>query len=138
MTPPFVVHRSGSLHAELDRVALARAFASEPVPAEPRDRIVGPHDVHVIDRIRERDGVRAPHGVPADWFVWGTGEGPYRAVTKLGGVPYLPTAMPWPERDGTVGDFYAQLVFADSRDLVPELPGDVLLVFRFHDLAHRS
>lgn len=59
-------------------------------------------------------------------------------MTKLGDVPYLPAAMPWPERDGTVGDCYGQLCFLDSKDLLPPLPGDVLLVFRFHDLEHTS
>ncbi len=135
---PFVVMPAGSFHAMVDLGALARTLAPPELPTEPRSLIVGPHDLHVLHRLRARHRVTAADEIRADYFVWDSGEAPHRAMTKLGGVPYLPAAMAWPERDGTVGDFYAQLNFVDSKDLLPPLPGDVLLVFRFHDLAHTS
>jgi hypothetical protein len=134
--PPFVRQRPGHIHPEIDLDELAKVLALKPLPAEPRRRLVGPHDLHVLEQLRRRRISRSPNALTADYFVWATGEGPHRAMTKIGGTPCLPASMPWPRRSGTIGDFYAQLSFVDSKDLVPSLPGDVLLVFRFHDLAH--
>lgn len=133
----FVTAPTGSFHRCIDLAALANTIRG-PLPAQPRSRIVGPHDLHVLHELRRRHSLTGPNPIQADYFVWATGEPPHRATTKLGGVPYLPATMPWPEREGTTADFCAQLNFADSLDLVPELPGDVLLVFRFHDLDHSS
>ena len=135
--PPFVNSPAGSFHPCIDLRLLADTLKG-PLPADPRRRIVGPHDLHVLHSLRRLHRVAGAGEVPADFFIWATGEPPHRAMTKLGGVPYLPAAMAWPERDGTFGDFYGQLCFLDSKDLVPPLPGDVLLVFRFHDLEHNS
>jgi Domain of unknown function (DUF1963) len=68
--------------------------------------------------------------VPIDIFVMAEGEPKDRHVTKIGGLPYRPAATPWPT--APTGDplvFLAQFNFADSKDLIPEVPGDVLLVF---------
>jgi len=68
--------------------------------------------------------------VPVDVFVMAEGEPRDRHVTKLGGLPYRPANAPWPvARDGKPMLFLGQFNFGDSRDLVGELPGDVLLVF---------
>lgn len=131
--PPFVTAPADSFHRCVDFGALARTLRG-PLPADPRSRIVGPHDLHVLHELRRRHRIAGPDQIPADFFVWATGEPPHPAMTKLGGAPFLPRSRPWPERDGTVGDFAAQLCFVDSRHLVPPLPGDVLLVFCFHDL----
>lgn len=132
--PPFVRRTDGRLHGEIDLDELARTLRDAPTRAEVRTRIVGPHDLHVFEQRRRQRIVRSAAAIPADYFVFASGEAPHRAMTKLGGVPFLPASMPWPRRRGTVGDFYAQLSFVDSKDLLPSLPGDVLLVFRFHDL----
>lgn len=135
--PPFVTAPAGSFHRCIDLGALAHALPG-PLPAEPRRRIVGPHDLHVLHTLRQHHQVTGPGDVPADFFVWATGEPRHPAMTKLGGVPYLPAATPWPVRHGTFADFEAQLCFLDSKHLVPPLPGDVLLVFRYHDLDATS
>lgn len=132
--PPFVRHRDGRLHGEIDLDELARVLCDAPKSSRDRTRIVGPHDLHVFEQRRRQRIVRSAAAIPADYFVFASGEAPHRAMTKLGGVPFLPASMPWPRRGGTVGDFYAQLSFVDSKDLLPSLPGDVLLAFRFHDL----
>ncbi|HEY7152968.1 MAG TPA: DUF1963 domain-containing protein [Gemmataceae bacterium] len=62
------------------------------------------------------------------WFV--DGEPIDRCVTKIGGLPYRPARLAWPTAvDGTPLSFLAQICFAASRDLIGDLPGDVLLVF---------
>lgn len=132
--PPFVRRTDGRLHGEIDLDGLARTLRDAPIRGKVRTRIVGPHDLHVFEQRRRQRIVRSAAAIPADYFVFASGEAPHRAMTKLGGVPFLPASMPWPQRGGTIGDFYAQLSFVDSKDLLPSLPGDVLLVFRFHDL----
>ena len=137
-TPSFVIKRPGSFHLEIDTSELGRVLAAAPVPETARSLVVGPHDLHVLNRHRLRHGVTRDRSIPSDYFVMASGDAPHRAMTKLGGVPYLPASVPWPERSGTVGDFYAQINFLDSKDIVPAVPGDVLLVFRFHDLDRTS
>jgi hypothetical protein len=68
--------------------------------------------------------------VPVDVFVYGRGHGQRREVTKIGGLPYWPARRPWPHTgDGRPMTFVFQVCFADSRDIVTDLPGDVLLCF---------
>jgi hypothetical protein len=68
--------------------------------------------------------------VPVDVFVMAEGEPLDRHVTKIGGLPYRPATIPWPRAEnGVPMSFLAQVNFADSRDLVGKLAGDVLLAF---------
>ncbi len=54
---------------------------------------------------------------------------------KVGGLPYRDSASPWPtDNAGIPLTFQAQIVFADSRDIIPEVPGDILLVFSDDDI----
>jgi len=79
----------------------------------------------------------APHRTNAvDAFVLKPGESPALNATKMGGVPYRPRDLPWPSsaRKERPMEFVAQFNFTGSRDLVPTLPGDILLVF-FSDWA---
>jgi hypothetical protein len=67
---------------------------------------------------------------PVDIFVMAEGEPSERHVTKIGGVPYRPAGLAWPTGlDGKNAVFLAQFCFADSHDIVGDLPGKVLLVF---------
>jgi hypothetical protein len=68
--------------------------------------------------------------VPADRFVFGWGESSARYLTKVNGLPYRPAGLPWPyDRNGNAMVFLAQFCFADSHDIVGNLPGDVMVVF---------
>jgi hypothetical protein len=67
--------------------------------------------------------------VPCDVFVWGRGKAPDPRMTRVGGVPFLPRHVTWPTIQGCVSTFLCQFDFTDSHDLVPKLPGDLLLVF---------
>jgi uncharacterized protein DUF1963 len=94
--------------------------------------ISGPYDIAVLEQLREASYAHLPgiERVPTDIFVWSRGESDQRAVTKIGGLPYRVTERPWPVApSGAAMTFAAQICFADSRDIVPVLPGDVLLIF---------
>jgi len=96
------------------------------------EQVTGPRDMVVIEQLRAEtlpslEGARA---VRTDVFVFARGEPENRAVTKIGGIPYWPTARPWPcTGSGQPRTFIGQFCFADSRDLVGHIPGDVLLLF---------
>ncbi len=54
-----------------------------------------------------------------------------------GDLPYMPRAAVWPAPFGLPANFVGQLSFVDSRGLVPDLPGDVLVLFdtRWYEAA---
>jgi hypothetical protein len=83
---------------------------------------------HVLGDDWERDSTTT------DVFVFSTGEPPRRDITKIGGLPYRERGLPWPTTpQGDRLTFIGQLSFTDSRDVVGNLPGDVLLVFAPND-----
>jgi hypothetical protein len=91
--------------------------------------ITSPYDLYSVETLRDVHGLRQGRGVPADVFVFGKGESPDRSCTKVGGLPYWPSSLPWPRTpNGMPYHFLAQFNFADSRDLYSDLPGDVLLL----------
>lgn len=129
-------HTTGSFHTTLDEEALSACF-EEATAASLRSVVASPYDVWSLERARRDFEARRMHRdhaqrLEADAFVWASGAPPHPAVTRLGGVPYMPKTTVWPARDGVVAQFYAQLNFLDSKDLVPDLPGEVLLVFRYN------
>lgn len=94
--------------------------------------VASPYHLAVVEQIREETGAlqRVLGSVAADVFVFGRGEPARRDVTKIGGLPYWPRSRPWPrDAAGEPLTFVAQFCFADSRDIVGRLPGDVLLLF---------
>src|SRR5258706_10769357 len=94
--------------------------------------ISGPLDVAVLEQLRDASYANSPgiERVPTDIFVWSRGEPDQRFVTKIGGLPYWGADTPWPlGPSGTPLTFVAQICFADSQDLTPHLPGDLLLMF---------
>src|SRR5262245_4812542 len=95
--------------------------------------VVGPPTVAVNEQLRTEAVAGRSHlgkRLPTDVAVWARGEPRNRAITKVGGLPYRPSDAPWPsDGRGEPMRFIVQICFADSRDLVPPLPGDILLVF---------
>ncbi len=94
--------------------------------------ITGPADIALLEQAREEAFAHLPNieRVPTDIFVWNRGEPERREVTKISGLPYREAGKPWPTaKSGTPMNFVAQFCFADSRDITPALPGDVLLFF---------
>lgn len=95
--------------------------------------VVGPAAVAVNEQLRAEAlaaDARPAARFPVDVAVWAKGEPADRSVTKIGGLPYRPSHAAWPEGDsGQPMRFIGQLCFADSLDIVPALPGKMLLVF---------
>jgi hypothetical protein len=101
--------------------------------------IASPIDIVAIERIRGRAFPESLAKAPADAFVFSLGEPRRRAVTKVGGLPYRPRAKPWPRGPGNDPmTFLAQFRFLESRDILPELPDDVLVVFVRDDNMYDS
>jgi uncharacterized protein DUF1963 len=130
------------IHERLDIAHWSSYFSLERLREEARGQpahmqpnaciISGPYDIAVLEQLRAEAYVNEPGitRIPTDVFVWSRGEPENRAVTKIGGLPYWPAGKPWPVApSGRPMAFVAQFCFADSRDIVPPLPGDLLLVF---------
>jgi hypothetical protein len=91
-----------------------------------------PEDIALLERLRTSAYASLPNltRVPTDVFVWRAGEPARREATKIAGLPYRRAGLPWPlAPSGEPLTFVARFCFADSPDLVPPLPGDVLLIF---------
>ncbi|HLG61136.1 MAG TPA: DUF1963 domain-containing protein [Ktedonosporobacter sp.] len=94
--------------------------------------MTGPCDIAALEQLRDLTYAHLPaiKRVPTDIFLWSLGETDQRMVTRIGGLPYRAAHAPWPvSPSGVPLTFVAQICFADSRDLVPKLPGDILLIF---------
>ncbi|HEU5379017.1 MAG TPA: DUF1963 domain-containing protein [Ktedonobacteraceae bacterium] len=94
--------------------------------------ITGPCDMAALEQLRELSYAHVPgvERVPTDVFIWSRGEPDQRTVTKIGGLPYWEADKPWPVApSGVLLTFAAQICFADSHDIIPAPPGDILLIF---------
>jgi len=94
--------------------------------------ITGPCDIAALEQLRDLSYAHLPDlkRVPTDIFIWSFGETDQRMVTNIGGLPYRAASSPWPRSpSGVPLTFVAQICFADSHDLIPERPGDILLIF---------
>jgi hypothetical protein len=119
-----------------DLEAAKRVF--DPIAAAGKElageRITSPFHAYSVETLRDRHSLRKGLVVPADVFVFGKGEPPHPASTKVGGRPFWPQDRPWPRRaDGAPFKFLAQFNFSDSLDLVGELPGRLLLLLVSED-----
>ncbi len=130
MQATFIRREPGEAHATIDIDALRREVDAG---TDDRHLISGPYDLAVYLNFVELFAASAS-AVEADLFVWARGPGSDLATTRLGGIPYLPADAPWPTHMDCAGSFIGQLDFRDSRDLVGDTPGDVLMVFQFLDL----
>jgi hypothetical protein len=136
-----LVSPSRKLHPEIDYEALARGYIASGLEQQleggqrhPGEFVHSPYDLFAVETARDRYGIRTGRVVPTDVFVLGKGEAPRRDGTKFGGLPYWPADRPWPSDDtGKPYRFLAQFNFADSHDLFPSLPGEVLVIFACRD-----
>jgi hypothetical protein len=114
--------------------------------------IVSAYHLSMVEQTRAERQIsdHSLNSLPVDAFVWALGEPEHRHATKIGGVPYRPTGALWPtiarddepnekcrKRIGEPMTFLAQFCFAGSRDIFPDLPGDVLLIFAEDDQFSR-
>lgn len=92
--------------------------------------VVGPSRLAIIEQLRRQLNLEPDAAsLSCDLFVLSLGSAPKQFITKFGGVPYRPKDKPWPTSQGSPLQFIAQFCFLDSKDLVPVVPGDVLLIF---------
>lgn len=92
--------------------------------------ITSPFDLYSVERLRDLHNLRKGTRSPTDIFVFGQGTPKNRGVTKISGLPYWPKARAWPnDQDGNFMQFLAQVSFVDSKDIVGDLPGDILVIF---------
>jgi hypothetical protein len=127
--------KAGGVHMRLDELAVERAYSALGVLPNYRDLVVGPYDYWSLAKIRKQIGHETGTSCPTDVFIWAVGadQDMHPAMTKLGGRPFLPQNVPWPTRAGVAGTFYAQINFEDSKDIIGDVPGDLLLVFKFYN-----
>ncbi|HHK41181.1 MAG TPA: hypothetical protein ENJ50_02080, partial [Planctomycetaceae bacterium] len=95
---PFVRTGTG-VHPTLDFDALLQFYSGFPLDVW---NITSPSELIGWEVMRDRYGIRDPHAVPCDLFVWGFREPPDRRLTRVGGVPWLSKDTPWPVIDGVV------------------------------------
>lgn len=68
--------------------------------------------------------------VPAHYLLYAQGEPETREQSRIGGLPYRPRGLPWPtDTNGRPTEFVCQVDFSDSRSLLPDLPGEIMLLF---------
>lgn len=111
-------------HACQDQAADINWFIPAPI-SSPVD--VVKREIWVLSHPTAFDGYERR---PVCYHVHGFGEPPLPFQSKMGGIPYRPRLAPWPTNaDGVPMQFFGQINVSDSRDLVPEARGDVLVIF---------
>ncbi|GJM27166.1 MAG: hypothetical protein DHS20C16_35810 [Phycisphaerae bacterium] len=127
--PELDLHRLRTLHESLRnsspdyRATLSAQIRAE-IDATLNDNLAA------IDYVIARDHDAPENSVPCDIFNFSHGETTDRTMSKLGGLPYWPAARPWPKNwRGKPLPFLGQINFRDSKDIVGELPGEILAMF---------
>jgi hypothetical protein len=93
--------------------------------------ISNPLDAAISVQLHESILKKVPlsHTATCDIIVWSWGEGSDLRRSRVGGRPVWPKGVAWPKgRKGKPMKFLCQICFADSLDILPELPGDLLVV----------
>ena len=126
-----LVPQSAKHHPEFDLAAARRVYASSGHDKNiDGELITSPHHLFSVETLRDRLDLRVGRAVAADVFVFGKGEPPCKDCTQVGGNPYWPSTRAWPsDAQGKPYRFLAQINFADSKDLFPDLPGELLMLF---------
>lgn len=97
-----------------------------------QNRVTSPMDLVQKQRFLQEAKAEFSLGKPTscDALIFGFDEPDHRYVTKVGGLPYWKIGKEWPKAaDGSPLEFLVQFNFAGSRDILPDLPGDLLSVF---------
>jgi hypothetical protein len=73
-------------------------------------------------------------GIPAHYLLYAPGDPETREQSRIGGLPYRPRDLEWPKDcNGRPKEFVCQIDFSDSWALLPELPGQIMLLFVSED-----
>ena len=137
------------MSTEFDLTLFETAFPPEEFEATLEEAydivtIASPFSIIAVETLRARLGMNALEGkVAADVFLFARGEADVRHATKIGGLPYRPAKSLWPtyrsqkSMQAEPYTFLAQFDFSGSKDIVGDLPGDVLALFA-RDETYRS
>jgi hypothetical protein len=124
------------LHKEFDFAAARHAY--NPLNAALcGEQITSPFDLYSVERLRDEWKLRREPNFGTDVFVMGKGPPKDLRLTHISGIPYWSKTRPWPvSSEGTPLQFLAQFCFADSKDLVWKLPGEILQLFVPQDTSN--
>lgn len=106
-----------------------------PLKGDPIYWFLHPLDFIAYSKWREKVTIENPHnGVrTANDIVFWTSVPPSKPyLTRTGGAPFRDAHLPWPQKHGVDLTFIGQICFLDSIDLLPPLPGNLLLMFASH------
>ncbi len=137
----FAKDTSTRFHPELD-LARLRAFheslsdspasllAEQPEDFRKETNDLFRENVVAIDHVIAMGDTAPSSSVPCDVLIFAPGETTDRSMSKLGGLPYWPASRSWPKNwRGKPLSFLGQINFRDSRDVVGDLPGGILVMF---------
>ena len=128
-----MIHERFDVDDWVEAFPLTQMNASTDVPMTLAGPLPVAYREQVISQVRNAGG-ELGEPAPVDLCIWQFGDSPRRDVTKVGGVPYWPLKEPWPtSENGRPYTFVAQFCFADSRDILPSLPGDLLSILATED-----
>ncbi len=120
---------TNKLHYEFD-YNLAEEVYSQVEQYLSGELITSPFDLYSVETLRKRHGISIGEAIDSDVFVFSKGPAPDRRMTRVSGLPFYPNDKEWPcDENGIPFLFLAQFNFADSKDIVLDTPGDLLLLF---------
>jgi Domain of unknown function (DUF1963) len=99
--------------------------------------VVGPRDACFVEEFQRKLEPHLLLGEPVetDLFILAAGEPERRLATKIGGLPYWRSDRSWPTSTfGAPIPFLAQFDLSESRDLIGDVPWDVVLLFSASDV----
>jgi hypothetical protein len=119
---------------KLNIAEIVRCFPGqiEPKPGFPVFNLTSPFDVALRENQLRMIQPELDLGkkVPAHYLLYAQGEPDTREQSRIGGLPYRPRDLEWPaDSDGRAKEFVCQIDFSDSRSLLPDLPGEIMLLF---------
>ncbi len=115
-----------------DRFDLSRYLAHfENIPERDFNHspfVASPFDIYSVEKLRAK--WLAKHNdvekVETEIVAWGRGESKHPAGTKVGGIPVWDSRTELPEKEWK---FFGQINFADSTDLLPDLPAQIISIW---------
>ncbi len=127
-------------HEQFDLEFFTSLFPLDRLRAEAKNQyclpggeiITSPSHISTVEQLRSEllANEEQPISKPTDVFIFADGEPQSRVITKVGGLPYWPKGIQWPRNNyGIDLTFVGQICYADSRDIIDDIPGDVLLIF---------
>ena len=127
-----IVHTDQKLHPILDWNYWKELAGKSVLPHDIPSWFLHPLDFVAYTRWRDSVSASQVHNgvqIASDlvFWTWDAPTAPF--LTRTGGVPYRDSQLPWPKKHGVDLTFLAQICFLDSVDILPSLPGNLLLMF---------